>query len=141
MELRDWLVLIIIPTTAAVFAWYTGRYLPTKQAKEKQEREFSRASESESLSQVIKINETIISALIRIIDSRFSRVEDSLDRLQNIEKELQAVGIHVEAHKREVIRNNEVQSDIDLLLHEIKMLVVHHNELFHSEIEVNEKTS
>jgi hypothetical protein len=138
MELRDWIVLILIPGISGLFIWYTTRYLPAQQTKENQEREFNRASESESLSQVIKINETIISALIRIIDDRFTRVETDLESLQEIEKELQKVAIHVEAHSREVIRNNEVQSDIDLLLHEIKMAISHHNEMFHSETEIDE---
>lgn len=132
MELRDWLVIIVIPGISALFVWYTTRYLPAKQAKENQEREFNRASETESLGQVIKINETIVSALVRVIDDRFSRLENDLskvlDILRKTDRALGEISVHVETHSREVIRNNEVQADIDLLLHEIKSEVTRRSE-------------
>ncbi len=140
MELRDWIIIIVVPGVAGLFVWYTTRYLPAKQLREKSQREFDQVSESESLGQVIKINETIINALVRIIDDRFTRIETDLDGLHGIREELQKITILVDTHNQEVIRNNEIQSDIDLLLQEIKMAIIHHNEVFHSEIETNEKS-
>ncbi len=145
MELKDWLNLLnvlVVPAVITFFGWYTTKYLPKIWAQEtrldeanirklEDTREFKQEGESESLGQVIKINETVVSALIRMIDDlmrdRKNEKQETVQAIANftgvltrVQGELQKIVTNTDLHTREWSRMVEVETDIEMLLHELK---------------------
>lgn len=136
----DWLNWALGSTTllsavAAFWTWYTKSYLPAKQAEQERERErqhkqnldqqdFLQETQSNALEALLGITGKTIDHLIALSNGRFDELARSLsdvdEKLRQLNSRMAHIETQAEMTQRDWSRINEIQSDIDLVLHRIE---------------------
>lgn len=126
----DWETILASLVAPAIIAlWVFWKERTKEQDKFKRERsadqdEHLQQSQSDSLKQVISLNEKLIENLISMSNGRFTRLNDNLVAVNERQGQLGNLLAEIKSQQQIVVidwsRINEIVGDIDIEMHEIK---------------------
>lgn len=126
----DWETILASLVAPAIIAlWVFWKERTKEQDKFKRERsadqdEHLQQSQSDSLKQVISLNEKLIENLISMSNGRFTRLNDNLVAVNERQGQLGNLLAEIKSQQQIVVidwsRIHEIVGDIDIEMHEIK---------------------